>query len=397
MPSNSNSAERPHSRWGGSVAERFMHCPASVLGAEIGEDRMSIQAAEGTAGHQLGEWCLTSGDDAIAHLGERLVVGNHVFDVDEEFAEHVQLYLDAVRAEYHPELGDQLLVEEEFDLGTIHDGAYGRADAVIWQPRLNRLVVIDLKFGRGYIVEVKGNVQARYYALGALLKGNYPATDVTLMIVQPRASHADGPIRTETVSALHILDFAEELRVAIKATLDPNAEYHPGPWCTFCPKEATCEARREQSIRDAQAEFASPVDLEPDELAAILTKASEIASWIEAVRKNAFARMTAGEVVPGWKLVNKRAVRRWNEDESLVALAIANDTGVDEVGLWETKLRSPAQVEKLVPKWMKKQVGEHVVSVSSGVTIAPVADRRHAVLPPEGAASDFEDDLLEAA
>jgi hypothetical protein len=31
------------------------------------------------------------------------------------------------------------------------------------------------------------------------------------------------------------------------------------------------------------------------------------------------------------------------------------------------------------------------------LTIAPVEDRRHAVLPPEGAASDFEDDLLEAA
>lgn len=47
----------------------------------------------------------------------------------------------------------------------------------------------------------------------------------------------------------------------------------------------------------------------------------------------------------------------------------------------EPELKSPAQVEKLLPKEHKKILESLTVSVSSGLTLVPVSDKRQAAKP----------------
>lgn len=390
---------RAHSTLGASAAHRWMACPGSVRLAAGMPERMSIYAAEGTAAHELAEKCLSPGAnrrDAADYIGETITVGQFSFEVDEAFAEAVQVYLDTVRS-YLTDPGDTLSIEERFDLSPhVMDGMFGTADAVIWKPAERRLVVVDLKFGKGYAVEIADNKQLRYYALGALLKGNYPAREVEVVVVQPRAAHKDGPVRSETTDVLSLFDFQDELRTAALLTLDPDAPLKPGPWCRFCPREATCEARREQSLLDARREFAeTPIrEVAADELSEILAKAGEIESWIGAVKREAYRRLALGLPVAGWKLVAKRAIRKWQDDPFTLGQELARKFELDEDDVYEPReLKSPAQLEKLIPRARRPELADHYARISSGTTLAVEADRRPAVLASRDATADFEEVL----
>jgi hypothetical protein len=78
------------------------------------------------------------------------------------------------------------------------------------------LEVVDLKGGRGVVVEVKGNPQLRTYALGAMLAN--PGIDVShvqVTIVQPRAPHKDGRIRSERFHVADLVEWTAELMAAM--------------------------------------------------------------------------------------------------------------------------------------------------------------------------------------
>jgi hypothetical protein len=85
-------------------------------------------------------------------------------------------------------------------------------------------------------------------------------------------------------------------------------------------------------------------------------------------------KLEAGLPVPGWKLVPKRAMRKWiNESDACAALVAA---GAPESELMEMK--SVAQVEKVLKKHKIALPADAVTSVSSGDTIAPESDPRPA-------------------
>ena len=89
--------------------------------------------------------------------------------------------------------------------------------------------------------------------------------------------------------------------------------------------------------------------------------------------------------IPGWKLVPKRATRRWRDEGQAVVELQA--LGLCEDELIARKLKSPAQVEKLLGFKGKRGIADLVVAVSGGTTLAPETDPRPLLLP--GAAADF--------
>jgi hypothetical protein len=112
--------------------------------------------------------------------------------VTEEMADHVQLYVDYVRNLMNETKG-VLAIEHRVHLKTLHPDLYGTCDAIVYED-FGTLHVIDFKYGAGIPVEVEGNEQVMYYALGALELGDFEK--VVLHIVQPRAEHEAGPIRS---------------------------------------------------------------------------------------------------------------------------------------------------------------------------------------------------------
>jgi hypothetical protein len=87
---------RAHARLAPSGADMWWNCPPSVQddGGEPHAERETIYAREGTAAHEMVEDCLQNGREAAEYIDRRL---NNEFDVDEAWAEAVQLHLDKCR------------------------------------------------------------------------------------------------------------------------------------------------------------------------------------------------------------------------------------------------------------------------------------------------------------
>lgn len=376
-----------HAVLGASSADRWMNCAASVRLSKGLPESPSEHAAEGTAAHELAERCLTQKrDTAHAYLGETIPVGRDFsFEVDEEMADAVDVYLreiDRIREEA-PDLEEW--VERRFSLEALQPPSpmFGTGDYVAYSRALRKLWVRDYKHGRGKRVEAIGNPQLRYYGLGALLSLplHLPVREVDLGIVQPRV----GNVVSEVIDAEVLLDFAGDLIAAAHATEAADAKAVPGEWCRWCKAKAICPALQSQALETARVEFGSPAtppspaSLTPAQVAEVLAKADVIEDWIAAVRKHALLEAEQGRAPPGFKLVAKRAVRKWAADEEAVANRLSIESRLDYAEFFERKLVSPAQAEKLL-KTAKAKLPEGLVnSVSSGYTLATEDDKRPAV------------------
>jgi hypothetical protein len=386
---------RAHSALGASVAHRWMACPGSIrLTAGI-ENPTSVFMAEGTAAHELCEMSLRADfKEPALFIGDEIVVGNHKFEVDEEMAEAVQVYVDVIKADYCRADGDILLIEHRFDLNHVWKGMFGTGDAGIYNAKTKTLRVIDYKHGKGHAVEVENNPQLAYYGLGMInvpsLKG-IAIAQVELVIVQPRAPHRDGPVRRWVTDPVSLMDFEADLRSAAQATEDPNAPLFAGEHCKFCPAAGICPALRDVAITQAQEEFVDVIapDLTGEDLARLADKMDLIEDGIRAIRSEMFTRAQGGAKIPGWKLVPKRAVRKWAGEPDIVKGRLAFQFELSPDQIVEEKLRSPAQIEKLLPKHERDALKALVVAESSGVTLARETDRRAEAAPKRSAQDDF--------
>jgi hypothetical protein len=115
-----------------------------------------------------------------------------------------------------------------------------------------------------------------------------------------------------------------------------------------------------------------------DQIAMQLEQADAIESYIKDLRTLAAQMLEHGVRVPGFKLVAKRATRQWVDEDKVVAWG--TDAGLFTIDLWERKLKSPAQLEKVLKTHKIELPPELVVSISSGSTLASDSDSRPAVL-----------------
>jgi hypothetical protein len=375
-----------HAEHGASSSDRWMNCAGSLRLSRGVPATTSSYAEEGTVAHELGATCLTHERDTVEFI-DRQILG-HV--VDDEMAEHIQTYIDHVRSEIEP--GDVVMIEQKFTLERLGPPVpmFGTCDAAIYKPRQRLLKIKDLKYGAGVAVEAVANPQMRYYGLGGMLSlpDDMPVTAVETTIFQPRAPHRAGPVRSETLSAFELVEWSGDLLEAVSRTLKVDAPLVAGDWCRFCPAVGFCPALREAAFVSAQHSF-SVIEDEPvltvppsaehltsAQLGRVLDAADLIDLWVSAARAEAFDRLGQGEPVPGWKLVPKRAQRSWDGSEDDVVAELQVQFGLHPADIYSQKLRSPAQIEKLLPKAERPALADLYSKASSGVTLAPDTDHR---------------------
>jgi hypothetical protein len=370
-----------HSEHGASSAYRWLACPGSVSLSRGIPNKSSEYAIEGTTAHALAELALKKERDADFWVGLEI----EGWEVTEEMAEAVQVYVDHIKGML--EEGDDLRLEQRVTLERLGPPRpmFGTCDCLIYRRSEKKLFVYDYKHGAGVPVDVEGNKQLRYYALGALLSldADEPCETIVAGIIQPRANHPDGPVREDIFGAGDLLDFASELIEGVEKTLEPNAPLNPGSHCRFCSAAAVCPARRDQAFELAQVEFGEivPDIIDPrvmpiETVATLLSKADQIEDWIRSLRAHVLSELEAGRHVPGFKLVNKRASRVWSSQAQVIEWA--SSRGIHEDELFDKKIKSPAQLEKIVGK--KNLPTEFVSSVSSGLTLAKADDKRPAAI-----------------
>lgn len=368
--------EIAHASFGASNSKRRMACPGSLKAEERFPDESSPFAELGTAAHELGEHCLENNIEDVA-----LCIGGSFNDhiVDDNMATAVQTYVNFVRATEAEEAPALLRLEQRFSLEDLDPPMpmFGTSDCTIYGKETGNLWIIDYKHGQGVAVDVEDNAQLKYYALGAVLKiGNKaPINQVHTAIVQPRASHRDGSIRTYSYTKDEILDFGTDLIDAAHAALAPDAPLIAGDHCKFCKAAGVCSALRGNALAVAQDEFGvikSVDDLTPEEIGAYMDKLPLVEEWIKSLRRHAHTMLEAGTSVPGFKLVEKRPTRRWKSQEELLDWAASQNLEDEEI--FEKKIKSPAQIEKVVGK--KNVPSDLIMSVSTGLSMVSDTDRR---------------------
>lgn len=409
---------RAHATWSASASARLWGCRGSLaLIASLDvPDRESEAAAWGTAAHEVADWTLTRWwaqgiDTDCSDFPEATVqTKSHTITVDDEVVECAQEYVDYVRgrqAEHGP--GATLLIEQRFSLEALDPpfDAGGTGDAVLLLPKWDMIEIVDLKGGRGVVVEAAGNKQLRTYALGAYMANPGPWKKVRATIVQPRAPHKDGRIRSEEIHVSDLIEWTTELMRAMafaaQAVEERKRQRHDladwnvkwltaGDHCTFCPAIHTCPAVERKALETAQTMFAPegiktpppPETLGLDRIAQILDAADMIQNWLNACRAYAQEQAEMGVEVPGYVLVEKQGRRAWAKDEAEIAAALLKEVKIDLDDIYaEPKLKSPAQIEKVLGTKRKAEIKHLWETKVSGLNLAR-ADKtsRAAVVAP---------------
>ena len=383
---------KAHAKFSASGSYRWLACPGSIaLSAKAPPQRDSPYAAEGTRAHEVLEAVLSG-------KGIKLD-DSHVYPHD--MWKHAQDAADWIKTAQKI-FEAELLIEQKVELDFVFPGMFGTVDAAI-VCEFGRLVVVDYKYGAGLAVDPELNSQLIYYALGLAHRYHYNFIDVELVIIQPRADHYRGPVRSWIMPIEDLIVWGTKFREGVSAALKPDAPLASGSHCRFCPAAPICPQLSRKAFEQAQIDFdeiiTAPVatkDARPArgrtptpkktspkllpevksiaiaDLPAILTVASDIERWLEAVRSHALDVLTHGEKIPGWKLVPKRGRRQWNDESKVKLLAEAN---YGEMAFTK-ELLSPAQFEK---RLSKDFVAEYAVMISSGTTLAPESDKRESI------------------
>lgn len=275
------------------------------------------------------------------------------------------------------------LVEHKLEL---NDLLWGTADFL--QINDEKMFVVDLKTGFGVKVFAERNAQLMIYALMALRKFGllYNFDVVVLVIAQPSLEHYD----FWEISRTELLTFEDELLAAVKRTQELNAPLVPSAKaCQFCRAKYDCKARARQAIELARQEFAlvAPNQLTLEQIAQVLAHKTELKSWLDDAEAYAMQLAGQGVDIPGFKLVEGRATRRFTDTDVVVTRLTAR--GIDP---YEKNLRSLTALEKLLGrKEFAELLGDAITKQSGRSVLVPDTDHRLSLRSATAIAADFHE------
>jgi hypothetical protein len=354
---------------GGSTAKRVINCPGSVaLVQKMPAKPSSEHADRGTMLHDVISEILGKDlpwDQFIGTVYKGQVLTQELFD--EKIVVALEL-LDQV----DPDKNMEYEVETRVGFGDLLPGVFGSTDLV---GRIgSRAVVLDWKFGDGVVVDAEENPQLMFYAAACMRTESAQwafagATEVECIIIQPPM------IKRWVTTKERIKQFEQTLVQAVKQAQQPDAKLAVGDHCRWCAGKPICPKMTGAVDRALQVQLK---EIDVDTLGRYLKNADLLEDWIKDLRGLALQLLEKDLPVPGYKLVQKQARRKWT-DESKAKEALLG-MGLKESVVVETSVMSPAQAEKALKKrWADLPEGL-VKSESSGTTLASEDDPRPAVL-----------------
>lgn len=381
-----------HARLPPSGSSRWFDCPGSVklIDALEIQDTTSYPAAQGTLAHEICELSIKQGVDPSEFLGRKSTVDGFDFKVDKEMVEACREYVDYINDNTDNTFGQNIefMLEVPCPLSSYGvpglDG--GTSDCVIVNHDELILEIVDYKHGRG-VVEVEANKQLMQYGLGALI--NHVYTDefddvsvsdyrVILTIVQPRAYHADGPIRSWEISAQELIDWGNNvLKPAAELCNSDDAPITPSEdACRWCPVK-TCKARYDATMDVTGADnITNDKLMDVQEIKNILRYSGMIRQFLDDVEKHVIEEINSGssDYAGDYKLVESRPRRRL-DDNAFDELFSPLLDYLDHSDLYESKPKGVTAIEKSVAAKLKadgvKGFNKRAKEIMGEVTFKP--------------------------
>ena len=386
-----------HAKLSASGANKWLNCPGSVI-MEADEPASESQyAIEGTVAHALGELKLRVALKEITkakYQKEKLKLEEkYSFQIPCDMDEYTDGYRDFVMERYrHAITRDkqaEVMLEQRLDFSKYVPEGFGTGDAVIVSE--NAIEIIDLKYGKGVKVVAENNPQLMLYALGAIDEHNYlyDFQAVQMTIYQPRMDNID----VFTIFADELLDWGEHIKEPAEKAYKGSNECIPGIHCDsgFCRARAKCRAYNAKKIELAKSEFQMPSVLNNSEIAEILELAPKLKNWVTMVEAYALDKALKGEEFPGFKLVEGRSNRKYQDEQSVIK-TLVNDNGFNIDTIAPRKLLTITNLEKEIGKsTFNELVSEYIIKPHGAPTLVGIDDKR-----PEwnSIANDFKEDII---
>lgn len=316
----------------------------------------SEASREGEASHYVGEILIQMGvsmhvtpsikDELIGQTAPNgVIISDEIFEAAWEYANDV---VREIKSHSNPIWG----VEKQLTAPRIHKESYGTTDAYLYNPVSHQLIVWDYKFGFG-VVEAFENWQGINYVAGLLdlfeIDGHKDQSlRVEIRIVQPRASHRDGVIRTWKMLASDLRPYITQLFNAANEAMGDRAKTRSGKHCRYCDARHACPAALEAGLQMFEAvNKPIPAELTADQTGvqlAIIKRAIKQLSYLESGFEEQLKKhICEGKSVAGWALKNGVGRRRWTKPTDEI-LKLGELMGVDLKKPVEPI--SPAQAEK---------------------------------------------------
>ena len=242
--------------------------------------------------------------------------------------------------------------ELEVDLTRVlgHPHCNGSSDVVLWKD--GHLIVFDLKYGKGINVPVKGNMQLRLYAIGAIEVLGVTPSKVEIVICQPRINERywDAEVVTDLPEIVETVKQVSQDRLRLLQTKQfTEQDFTPSDKaCYWCYGRRTCKARFDHGMELAKEAFSRMAfnnDISNERLAYVAMKIPFIKRWISDVETELKKRVRRGDKSLGFKLAKPRKYRKWVSDDMIPKLI---EEGVPYEKAVVIKPASIAQLEKLV-------------------------------------------------
>lgn len=311
-----------------SSAHVWVACAGSAsLQMRYPEEGDQVAAAEGTAAH----WVM----EQLLHTGVAGPIAPNGVLITQEMREGSQLMVDYVQSVRG---SGYCYVEKQIQIPRVHQQNYGTPDVVIWHDSpIEHLHIIDFKYGHG-VVEVFENWQLIDYVAGYLsliaARDARIVPKVTMTIVQPRAFHMDGPIRSWTTTADKLEDKIHALSMAAEEAMGDAPECKPKPQaCTYCTARHACTALQQAAYRGMDiSKQALSTEMNHAALGLELRLVVEALQLLEArksgLQEQIEALMRRGQRVPHWTMVPGDAREKWRSDD-LEVIAMGQMLGVN--------------------------------------------------------------------
>lgn len=372
-----------HARFSPSSGKRYLSCPPSLRLEEQFEDEQSPYAAEGTAGHAMAEYLINK------HLKKRVKrpVSDYYSDELMEAVEDYTTYgIEVIEKAKQDCDSPFVAVELRVSLDHRVEGCFGTADLVVVDSK--KVHIIDLKLGKGVMVDAEQNVQLMIYGLGVLdmLECLYDIETVELTIVQPRLEH----LSTWEISAEELKKWgAEVFEPGANMALAGEGTYSAGDHCRFCKARFNCRERANEYLKLAQMEFAEPPLLSDEEVAEVLAKADALKKWAEEIYTYAQNEAIVNHKEwQGYKLVLGRSNRKYTDEEDVAKAA----TEAGYTDIYKSTLIGITEMERLMGKKKFNEIlGAYVYKPDGKVTLVPDSDKREAINL-STAEADFKED-----
>ena len=386
-------APSTHHPLGASGAYRWIPCPGSVKLGRMYPSGSTVYADEGTLAHECAEQLIKTGKVTKKHRDkidkfyqDHPELGGSAEAMIRSLEDYVAFIDETFKDQLKQDEAAQLMTEQRVDLTEWIPGGFGTSDVVI--IRSGYLHIVDLKYGKGVPVSAEDNPQLRLYALGTLydLDPVYEIDTVQMTIYQPRLDN----VSTDTMDADELYAWGDQvIRPAAELAMSDDAPFAAGDWCMFCPARKDCRERAEHYL--ALEEYKDKALLKPAEIAAILKDVAGLVKWAEDLKEGALSRCLQGEEIPGWKVVEGRANRKYSGTEDEIVRQ-CEGAGYDRALLYEHKLLGITAMEALMGKKQFAEIlGGYVEKPQGKPTLAPESDKRPAITG-NSAADDFADE-----